>query len=131
MKIFLFLIPVIIITAILSSCDKDTPIADYDVTITVLEPATAVAINSGDTLHLEIDFEGTRAINNMEITVKNITTGDTIAYYPIVTNDTYYPFHEHIVPIVAVESDCMVIASAWDFDLTQKISKEVIFPIHP
>lgn len=127
-KLFYFL-SVIIGLAVFASCYKDDPA--YDVSITFIEPENGAVMVSGDSLHMEIDFECTKVLNNIEVLAINTTSGDTIANFTETTTDRFFNFHEHIMPVVTVSSNINIIASGWESDYANRISKQVSVTINP
>lgn len=127
-KLFYFL-SVIIGLAVFASCYKDDPA--YDVSITFIEPENGAVMVSGDSLHMEIDFECTKVLNNIEVLAINTTSGDTIANFTETTTDRFFNFHEHIMPVVTVSSNINIIASGWESDYVNRISKQVSVTINP
>ena len=129
MKKLLYFIPVIIGIVVLSSCYKDDPA--YDVSITFIEPEDGAIMVSGDSLHMEVDFECTKVLNNIEVLAINTTSGDTLADFVEATTERFYSFHEHIIPTVAVSSNINIIASGWESDYANRISKQVSVTMNP
>lgn len=123
-----------IISGVIISCDKnndDNHPGEYSATITILEPDEGMVMNSGEELHVEVDFENDAEIHNVEVLVMNETNGDTIMYFnEHVHVDNLFQFHEHEHVNVTEISSCKVTALTWDEDKTKAISKTVNFTIN-
>ena len=68
------LIPIFsIITIIASSCKEDNKddLTVYDVVISILEPEEDAVFATGEELHMEVDFDGTKALGNYEVLALN------------------------------------------------------------
>ncbi|MEZ5014329.1 MAG: hypothetical protein R2794_08565 [Chitinophagales bacterium] len=132
MKIFFIGMSAVVLISVIYSCkEKDPETTPYTVTISFLEPAADDEIMSGSEMHMEVDFDGSKALGNIEVLALNTTTGDTIAYYNIPTNDAFYAFHEHADIIVAEHNMCTITASAWESDYADRISKSVMVHLIP
>lgn len=132
MRISMFMAIVATVILFTASCKEDvvTPIA-YDVTFTIVEPEQDAVFTSGDELHMEVDFEGTKALGNVEMLAINHTTGDTIAHFTATTSETFYMMHEHADLDVTEISNCHFMVSAWETNYADRIMEEVDFTINP
>jgi len=116
-----------------TSCEEEPIDEFYNVTITFIEPAEGETFNSGDELHMEIDFEREGIIRFVEVLALNETSGDTIFYsgQVDVATENYYAFHEHVDLLVAATSNCKVVASTWEDNPMERISEEVHITVNP
>lgn len=132
-KILIICVSIIISTTIIS-CDKNSdnnPSDEYTATITILEPEDGMVMNSGEELHVEVDFENDTEIHNVEVLVMNETSGDTIMFFSEhVHVENLYQFHEHEHVLVTEVSACKVTALTWDDDKSKAISKSVNFTVN-
>jgi hypothetical protein len=131
-----YLLAIAMISAItFTACKNDeTPIDEpvvYDVTFTIIEPEDGAVFTSGDELHMEVDFEGTKALGNVEILAINHTTDDTIAHFTASTTETFYMIHEHVDLSVTEGAECHFIVSAWETNYADRITEEIDFTINP
>lgn len=114
-----------------SSCNNDSDKPDYDVIFTIIEPEEGGVYTSGQEFHIEADVEGTLPIENIEMILHNMTTGDTLWYYSTTTSQDFYAFHDHPILAVAGASECHFEISAWQYAYADRITKEVHFEINP
>lgn len=124
-----------ITTITFTSCKNDKEPIDepvvYDVTFTIVEPEDGAVFTSGDELHMEVDFEGTKALGNVEMLAINHVSGDTIAYFTATTAETFYMMHEHVDLTVAAITECHFIVAAWETNYADRIYEEIDFTINP
>lgn len=129
------LIPIFsIITIIASSCKEDNKddLTVYDVVISILEPEEGAVFATGEELHMEVDFDGTKALGNYEVLALNTTSGDTIAHFTGTSTELFLAFHEHHEDLlVTAVSNCTLTASAWETNYADRISESVNFTINP
>lgn len=116
---------------ILIACNNDKEIADYDVVFTIIDPDEGVAYTSGDEFHMEVDFDATKPIMNLEVLVINMTSGDTLYNYQTTTNQDFYMFHEHPILSVGEASVCRFEVSAWETSYANRIWSDVHFNMNP
>ena len=110
----------------------DDEIVNYEVTISILEPVNGAVYSSGEELHMEVDFDGTKEIRNYEVLALNLTSGDTIAHFTGTSGDLFVPFHDHVEDVIVTEtSNCTLTASAWEIEYADRISESVTFTINP
>lgn len=110
-----------------TACDKedDTPeVTAYDVTFTIIEPADDSHAMIGTELHMEVDLEGTKAINNIELLFIN-AAGDTVVNYQTTTTETFFNVHEHYDVEASDAGDCHMQISAWESNYDDRITEEV------
>jgi hypothetical protein len=134
MKNYILAIAAIFAITFTACKNDDDPIDEpevYDVTFTIVEPEDGAVFTSGDELHMEVDFEGTLALGNVEILAINHTTDDTIAHITATTTETFYMIHEHADLSVTEVSECHFIVSAWQTNYADRISEEIDFTINP
>ncbi len=132
MKNFILLAIVALLAATFTSCKNDAPeVIIYDVSFTMIEPEDGAVFASGDELHMEVDFDGTKALGNIEMLAINHNTNDTIAYFTTTTNESFYMYHEHVDLLVTEFTECHFIVSAWETNYADRITEEIDFTINP
>ncbi|MBK7442253.1 MAG: hypothetical protein IPI65_12090 [Bacteroidetes bacterium] len=132
MKNVFVLATAIIFTLTIQSCKDDTvePVV-YEVTFTILEPEDGAVFTSGDELHMEVDFEGTKPLGNVEMFAINHLTDDTLAYFTAATSETFFMMHEHVDLSVTEITECHFIVSAWETNYADRKTEEIDFTINP
>lgn len=134
-KLYMAMSGFLILANSLMSCkEEDLPAPDgvYNVTITVLEPADAEVISSGEELHLEATFENDATIHHIGVYIIGETMGDTLYQYEDHVNiASYYEFHEHYTPTVAMEQEYQILFASWNDDVADRIEEHVHITITP
>lgn len=117
----------------LTSCYEATGYPDksgYNARITIHEPVEGDVVQSGNYILLKSTFENNDKIENIEITLTNITTGDTVYYinkHP--ASDLYYFVNEEILIDAEPGDELQLTSSTWNHHPENKIADTVYLSV--
>lgn len=116
----------------IASCRKvvpeDSPNEGYQPWITIHEPEDYDVVPADEPLDFKIAVENNDKIRNVEITLLNETTGDTLYYSSSNAKCYYYYSIDHEVSLNADPADYILQVSTWDRNhASEKTTEEVRF----
>ncbi|MBC8172853.1 MAG: hypothetical protein H7X71_03010 [Chitinophagales bacterium] len=134
----LYFITIISVSLFVYSCDNedeipDPPVGTYTPTIIFIEPADGEILDSGDELHMEVDFDyAGNTIHHVGLFVINEALNDTVfEFEEHADTPDFYSLHEHIVTDVAVATEYMVVAWSSNSDESIVVSEHVHVTVNP
>jgi hypothetical protein len=106
----------------------------YDVDIAFLEPAADATIDSGQELHMEVQFSSAGTIHNVKVRVfRDSDAAEVFLWEQHVHEESgSFEFHEHLTLTTSTHEDYTIEASTWDHDAeSTPIVATRSFHLHP
>lgn len=140
MKNVIFLIALLSVAIVISSCDKGSTPIDYDYHAHIHSPNTDDK-HVGDTIHIHVDFESHtgEAVEHVKVRVYNKDDGTEIYNMPtdihVHSENGSYEHHDDLVLSAAngVDShtDWILEAKVWAEEAGTEVTETIEFHVHP